>query len=97
MTDLDLAASIIADARHAMSPEKPGPRIEPTKRVLWSEDACRIVREWEDRKRRAADPTPAHVRHHESERSLGSGMRPLLEHFGMDADTYRIADSEVRP
>ena len=53
-TDLDLAASIIDDARHAMSPNQRGSRIVPTKRVLWSEDASRIVREWEDRKHRAA-------------------------------------------
>lgn len=52
--DLDLAASIIDDARHAMSPNQRGSRIVPTKRVLWSEDASRIVREWEDRKRRNA-------------------------------------------
>lgn len=54
MNELDLAAGIIDGARHALSPGRPGPRIEPAKRVLWSEDASRIVREWEDRKRRAA-------------------------------------------
>jgi hypothetical protein len=68
--DLDLAASILDDARHALSPEQPGQRIEPAKRVLWSEDACRIVREWEDRKRRASWQPPAHVVHHEAETYL---------------------------
>ena len=67
MTDLDIAAGIIDDARHALSPEKSGPRVEPAKRVLWSSEAARIVREWEDRKRRALPTIPAHVIHHQNE------------------------------
>ena len=60
MTDLDIAAGIIDDARHAL-------KVEPAKRVLWSSDAARIVREWEDRKRRALPTIPAHVIHHQNE------------------------------
>lgn len=51
---LDVAAGIIDDARHALSPDRPGPRIEPAKRVLWSEAAHKIVLEWQDRKRVAS-------------------------------------------
>ena len=91
MTDIDLAASIIDDARHALSPERPGPRIEPTKAVLWSDDASRIVREWEGRKRRAADPTPAHVRHHKGEAARRTKRRYAHE-------LYRLAEEgETRP
>ena len=52
MTDLDLACVVLDLARHAIA--GPGRRIERTKDVLFGEDAARLVREWEDRKRRAA-------------------------------------------
>lgn len=55
---VDIAASIIDDARHALAPERPGPRIEPAKRVLWSEDAHKIVTAWADRKRIASCHIP---------------------------------------
>ena len=65
MTDLDRACELLDLARHAIS--DPGKRIERTKGVLFGEDASRLVRDWEDRKRRARDITPAHVRHHQNE------------------------------
>lgn len=97
MTDLDLAAAIIDDARHALSPEKPGPRIEPAKRVLWSEDASRIVREWQDRKRKAADPTPAHVRHHEGEARRSTEPDLRIEVQINPALTIDLDDSDTEP
>ena len=62
--DLDAAAAIIDDARHAIT--GPGRRIDRTMQALLTEDALRLVREWEQRKRAAADPTPTSVRVHES-------------------------------
>lgn len=54
--DLDTAAAILDDARHAIT--GPGRRIDKTMQALLTEDALRIVREWEQRKRAAADPLP---------------------------------------
>jgi hypothetical protein len=62
--DLDLACEILDDARHAIT--GPGRRIDKTMQALLTEDALRIVREWEQRKRAAADPTPTSVRVHEN-------------------------------
>lgn len=64
-TDLDLACELLDLARHAIS--DPGKRIERTKDVLYGTDAARLVREWEERRRRARDLTPPHVRHHQNE------------------------------
>ena len=71
--DLDLACEIIDAARHAIT--DPGRRIYNTTEVLFSEDAGRLVREWEQRKRAAADPTPTSVRVHESNAEFA---RPML-------------------
>ena len=71
--DLDTAAAIIDDARHAIT--DPGRRIDRTKEALFSEDAGRLVREWEQRKRAAADPTPTSVRVHESNQTRQAATR----------------------
>ena len=71
--DLDLACAILDDARHAIT--DPGRRIDNTTEALFSEDAGRLVREWEQRKRAAADPTPTSVRVHESNAEFA---RPML-------------------
>ena len=72
--DLDTAAAIIDDARHAIT--GPGRRIDKTMQALLTEDALRIVREWEARKRAAADPTPTSVRVHQSNAEFA---RPMLD------------------
>ena len=71
--DLNLACEILDLARHAIT--DPGRRIDRTKEALFSEDAGRLVREWEQRKRAAADPTPTSVRVHESNAEFA---RPML-------------------
>ena len=71
--DLDLACEILDAARHAIT--DPGRRIDNTTEALFSEDAGRLVREWEQRKRAAADPTPTSVRVHESNAEFA---RPML-------------------
>ena len=71
--DLDLACEILDDARHAIT--DPGRRIDNTTEALFSGDAGRLVREWEQRKRAAADPTPTSVRVHESNAQFA---RPML-------------------
>ena len=74
--DLDLAREIIDDARHAIT--DPGRRINKTMQTLLIEDALRIVREWEQRKRAAADPTPTSVRVHESNAEFAAHMLTAL-------------------
>ena len=74
--DLDTAAAIIDDARHAIT--DPGRRIDKTMQALLTEDALRIVREWEQRKRAAADPTPTSVRVHESNAQFAAHMLTAL-------------------
>ena len=74
--DLDTAAAIIDDARHAITGK--GFRITKTEDVLFSEDAGRLVREWEQRKRAAADPTPTSVRVHESNAEFAAHMLTAL-------------------
>ena len=71
--DLDTAAAILDDARHAIT--DPGRRIDKTMQALLTADALRIVREWEQRKRAAADPTPTSVRVHQSNAEFA---RPML-------------------
>ena len=71
--DLDLACEILDAARHAIT--DPGRRIDNTTEALFSEDAGLLVREWEQRKRAAADPTPTSVRVHESNAEFA---RPML-------------------
>ena len=74
--DLDIACEILDAARHAITAiTDPGRRIDNTTEVLFSEDAGRLVREWEQRKRAAADPTPTSVRVHESNAEFA---RPML-------------------
>lgn len=74
--DLDLACEILDDARHAITGK--GFRITKTEDVLFSEDAGRLVREWEQRKRAAADPTPTSVRVHESNAEFARHMLTAL-------------------
>ena len=74
--DLDLACEILDDARHAIT--DPGRRIYNTTEELFSEDAGRLVREWEQRKRAAADPTPTSVRVHESNAEFAAHMLTAL-------------------
>ena len=74
--DLDLACEILDAARHAIT--DPGRRIDKTMQALFSEDAGRLVREWEQRKRAAADPTPTSVRVHESNAEFAAPMLTAL-------------------
>ena len=74
--DLDLACEILDAARHAIT--DPGRRIDNTTEALFSEDAGRLVREWEQRKRAAADPTPTSVRVHESNAQFAAHMLTAL-------------------
>ena len=74
--DLDLACEILDAARHAIT--DPGRRIDKTMQALLTEDALRIVREWEQRKRAAADPTPTSVRVHESNAEFAAHMLTAL-------------------
>ena len=74
--DLDAAAAIIDAARHAIT--DPGRRIDNTMQALLTEDAGRLVREWEQRKRAAADPTPTSVRVHESNAEFAAHMLTAL-------------------
>ena len=74
--DLDLACEILDAARHAIT--DPGRRIYNTTEALFSEDAGRLVREWEQRKRAAADPTPTSVRVHESNAQFAAHMLTAL-------------------
>ena len=74
--DLDLACEILDAARHAIT--DPGRRIDNTTEALFSEDAGRLVREWEQRKRAAADPTPTSVRVHESNAQFARHMLTAL-------------------
>ena len=74
--DLDLACEILDAARHAIT--DPGRRIDKTMQALFSEDAGRLVREWEQRKRAAADPTPTSVRVHESNAEFAAHMLTAL-------------------
>ena len=73
--DLDAAAAIIDLARHAIYDNRGNLARARTKEVLFSEGAGRLVREWEQRKRAAADPTPTSVRVHESNAEFA---RPML-------------------
>ena len=83
--DLDTAAAIIDDARHAIT--GPGRRIDKTMQALLTEDALRIVREWEQRKRAAADPTPTSVRVHESNAEFARPMLDALPDAAIDRRT----------
>jgi hypothetical protein len=64
VTDIDIACEIIDAARHAIT--GPGRRIDKTMQALLTEDAGRLVREWEARKKSRLDPTPTSVRVHEN-------------------------------
>ena len=76
--DLDLACEILDDARHAIYDNRGNLARARTKEVLFSEDAGRLVREWEQRKRAAADPTPTSVRVHESNAEFAAHMLTAL-------------------
>ena len=70
--DLDTAAAILDDARHAITGK--GFRITKTEDVLFAEDAGRLVREWEARKRSRLDPTPTSVRVRENNQTRQQGV-----------------------
>ena len=70
--DLDTAAEILDDARHAITGK--GFRITKTEDVLFAEDAGRLVREWEARKRSRLDPTPTSVRVRENNQTRQQGV-----------------------
>ena len=80
--DLDLACEILDAARHAIT--DPGRRIDNTTQALFSEDAGCLVREWEQRKRAAADPTPTSVRVHESNAEFARPMLRALPDAAID-------------
>ena len=83
--DLDTAAAILDDARWAIT--SPGRRIDKTMQALLTEDALRIVREWEQRKRAAADPTPTSVRVHQSNAEFARPMLRALPDAAIDRRT----------
>ena len=83
--DLDLACAILDAARHAIT--DPGRRIDKTTEALFSEDAGRLVREWEQRKRAAADPTPTSVRVHGSNAQFAAHMLRALPDAAIDRRT----------
>lgn len=83
--DLDLACEILDAARHAIT--DPGRRIDKTTEALFSEDAGRLVREWEQRKRAAADPTPTSVRVHGSNAQFAAHMLRALPDAAIDRRT----------
>ena len=61
--DLDAAAAIIDDARHAITGT--GKRIANAEIVLFGSDAARLVREWEARRLAVIRrQLPPHVMHH---------------------------------
>ena len=73
--DLDLACEILDLARHEIYDNRGNLARARTKEALFSEDAGRLVREWETRKRSRLDPTPTSVRVHESNAEFA---RPVL-------------------
>ena len=76
--DLDLACEILDLARHEIYDNRGNLARARTKEALFSEDAGRLVREWEQRKRAAADPTPTSVRVHESNAEFAAHMLTAL-------------------
>ena len=74
--DLDLACEILDLARHEIYDNRGNLARARTKEVLFSEDAGRLVREWEARKRSRLDPTPTSVRVHQSNAEFA---RPMLD------------------
>ena len=78
MTDLDLACEILDLARHEIYDNRGNLARARTKEALFSEDAGRLVREWEARKRSRLDPTPTSVRVHESNAEFARHMLTAL-------------------
>ena len=76
--DLDLACEILDLARHEIYDNRGNLARARTKAALFTEDAGRLVREWEQRKRAAADPTPTSVRVHESNAEFAAHMLTAL-------------------
>ena len=66
VNDLDLACEILDLARHAIYDNRGNLVRARTKEVLFTEDAGRLVREWEARKKSRLDLTPTSVRVHEN-------------------------------
>ena len=85
--DLDLACEILDLARHEIYDNRGNRARARTKEVLFSEDAGRLVREWEQRKRAAADPTPTSVRVHESNAEFARPMLRALPNAAIDRRT----------
>ena len=77
--DLDLACEILDLARHEIYDNRGNLARARTKEALFTEDAGRLLRDWEARKRAAADPTPTSVRVHESNAEFAA---PLLNALG---------------
>lgn len=90
MTDLDLACALLNEARHVLGDSQPRTRLrEHLEPIMFGPEAGRLVRAWEQRKRAAADPTPAPVLIHQHN----------LEHAQIDgpelADTITRAYAEA--
>ena len=64
--DLDTAVEILDAARHEIYDNRGNLARARTKAALFTEDAGRLVRDWESRKRSRLDPTPTSVRVHEN-------------------------------
>ena len=71
--DIDLACEILDLARHEIYDNRGNLARARTKEALFSEDAGRLLRDWETRKRSRLDPTPTSVRVHESNVAEGLG------------------------
>lgn len=85
--DLDAAAAIIDLARHAIYDNRGNLARARTKEALFTEDAGRLVREWEARKRSRLDPTPTSVRVHESNAEFARPMLRALPDAAIDRRT----------
>ena len=87
MSDLDIACEILDAARHEIYDNRGNLARARTKEVLFSEDAGRLVREWEARKRSRLDPTPTSVRVHESNAEFARPMLDALPNAAIDRRT----------
>ena len=85
--DLDLACEILDLARHEIYDNRGNLARARTKAALFTEDAGRLVREWEARKRSRLDPTPTSVRVHESNAEFARPMLRALPDAAIDRRT----------
>ena len=72
--DLDTAVEILDLARHEIYDNRGNLARARTKAALFTEDAGRLVREWEARKRSRLDPTPTSVRVRENNQTRQQGV-----------------------